>query len=68
MPIDAPAEVCALSTNCIKKGDSTLICEFNAGDVGFEEITISNWSPGLYIAKLLVNGQTFDTVKISVVK
>lgn len=48
--------------------DFEFIREFNAGDVGFEEITIGNWLPGLYIAKLLVNGQTFDTVKISVVR
>ena len=42
--------------------------EFSASDVGFEEINITGWSPGIYIAKLLVEGKTFETVKFNVIR
>lgn len=44
------------------------IREFSASDVGFEEINITGWSPGIYIAKLLVEGKTFETVKFNVIR
>jgi hypothetical protein len=48
--------------------DGRLVHEFNASDAGFQEINVTGWSPGLYIAKLIVNGKDFETVKISVVR
>lgn len=63
-----PREADGIGTVQIFGPKGEFIRELAAGDVGFEEININGWSPGLYIAKLLVNGETFDTVKISVVK
>jgi hypothetical protein len=41
---------------------------FTASDAGFEEITVTDWSPGLYIAKLLVEDKTIETVKFNVIR
>jgi len=35
---------------------------------GFQEINLTGWPTGLYIAKLIVNDKAIDTVKINVVK
>ncbi|TVR40110.1 MAG: T9SS C-terminal target domain-containing protein [Cryomorphaceae bacterium] len=48
--------------------DGQLIREFAASDAGFQEIYVTGWPAGIYIAKLIVNNKNFDTVKISVVK
>jgi len=48
--------------------DGRLMHEFRASDAGFQEINLTGWPNGLYIAKLIVNGKDFETVKISVVK
>ena len=48
--------------------DGQLMREFAASDAGFQEIYVTGWPAGIYIAKLIVNNKDFDTVKISVVK
>jgi hypothetical protein len=63
-----PREANGMGIVQLFNADGRLVHEFNASDAGFQEINVTGWSPGLYIAKLIVNGKDFETVKISVVR
>lgn len=63
-----PREADGMGLVQIFNADGRLVNEFTASDAGFQEINLNGWPTGLYIAKLIVNGKDFETVKISVVK
>ena len=63
-----PKEAGGLGMVQIFNLDGRLVREFAASDAGFQEIYVTGWPAGIYIAKLIVNNKDFDTVKLSVVK
>lgn len=63
-----PREADGIGIVQLFNADGRMMKEFAASDNGFQEINLTGWPTGIYIAKLIVNDKAIDTVKVNVVK